>query len=73
MGEREETKVLKLDFGKIAKVAAACNDVVPVAVQNADTSEVILLAYTNEAAFLKTLETGKLVRARVNPQHPLRR
>ena len=45
-----------LDFAKIAKVAERCKDVIPVAVQHADTGEVILVAYTNAVAFRKTLE-----------------
>lgn len=55
MKEREEGDVLQLDFGKIATIAAVCPDVIPVAVQNADTGEVILIAYTNEAAFRKAV------------------
>lgn len=61
MKEIEEGSKLQLDFGKIAKVAAGSPDVVPVAVQNADTGEVILLAYTNEYAMNETLRTSRLV------------
>ena len=61
MGDLEETTALQLDFAKIAKIADNCRDVIPVAVQNADTREVILVAYTNEAAFRKSLETRSLV------------
>ena len=53
----EEGNKLKLDFSKLAKVAARCPDVIPVAVQNADTKEVILIAYTNEEALKKSIET----------------
>jgi phosphoribosyl-AMP cyclohydrolase len=53
----EETNELKLDFGKLAAVAAACPNVVPVAVQNADTGEVILVAYANEQALRHSIET----------------
>ncbi len=53
----EEGNQLKLDFSKLAKVAARCPDVIPVAVQNADTKEVILIAYTNEAALKESLKT----------------
>ena len=49
MGYIEETKELKLDFKKIANMKG--QEVIPVAIQNADTDEVILVAYTNEAAF----------------------
>lgn len=61
MKELEEGLGLTLDFGKIAKVAKVCPDVIPVAIQNADTREVILVAYTNEIAMKKTLETGTVV------------
>ncbi len=60
MNTLEEGNELKLDFGKIAKVAK-CPGIVPVAVQNADTNEVILLAYTNERAFRLSVETRTLV------------
>lgn len=61
MNTLEEGSELKLDFSKIAKVASKCPDVIPVAVQNADTGEVILVAYTNELAFRKTLAERTLV------------
>ena len=51
----EEGSALTLDFSKLAKVAAACPDVIPVAVQNADTHEIILVAYTNQLALEKAL------------------
>lgn len=53
----EEGSALQIDFGKIAKVAAKCPDVIPVAVQNADTNEVILVAYTNQTAFRESIRT----------------
>jgi phosphoribosyl-AMP cyclohydrolase len=57
----EEGNVLQLDFSKIAKVASKCPDVIPVAVQNADTKEVILVAYANETALKKAIETRTAV------------
>jgi phosphoribosyl-AMP cyclohydrolase len=57
----EETTELTLDFGKIAKVANGSPDVIPVAVQHADTGEIILVAYTNELAFTTSLKTRSLV------------
>ncbi len=57
----EEGAALALDFRKIAKVAAVCPGVIPVAVQNIDTGEVILVAYTNELAFRKSSETRRLI------------
>ncbi|HUT24955.1 MAG TPA: phosphoribosyl-AMP cyclohydrolase [Sumerlaeia bacterium] len=57
MDDLEEGKELRLDFQKAARVAAASGDVLPVAVQNADTGEVILVAYVNEAALRHSIET----------------
>jgi phosphoribosyl-AMP cyclohydrolase len=57
----EEGNALRLDFSKIAVVASRSPDVVPVAVQNADTGEVILVAYTNERAFRETMARRTLV------------
>ena len=56
--ELEEGSELYLDFAKISKVAAQVSGVMPVAVQNVDTKEVILVAYVNETAFRKSVETG---------------
>lgn len=62
--ELEEGLKLSLDFTKIAKVAANIREekdnVIPVAVQNADTREVILLAYTNRQAMELTFKTRTL-------------
>ena len=61
MSSREEGTILQLDFAKITKIAGVCSDVIPVAVQNMDTGEVILLAYTNDKAFQKSVKTRTLV------------
>jgi phosphoribosyl-AMP cyclohydrolase len=61
MNPLEEGSELRLDFGKIAKVAETCSGVIPVALQNADTGEVILVAYTNEQALLQSLKTRTVV------------
>ncbi len=61
MSELEEGDSPRIDFGKIAKIAENCRDVIPVALQNIDTGEVILIAYTNEAAFKEALRTGTVV------------
>jgi phosphoribosyl-AMP cyclohydrolase len=50
MNRLEEGRELQLDFGKLKKATTACPDIVPVAVQNVDTGEVILVAYANEQA-----------------------
>ena len=59
--ELEEGIALKLDFSKIAKIAETSPDVIPVAVQHADTGEVILVAYTNEFAMKTSFEKRTLV------------
>jgi len=61
MNELEEGTSLQIDFGKIASIAAQCRDVIPVAIQHADTDEVILVAYTNERAFRRSVEMRTLV------------
>ena len=55
MGQLEETTQLQLDFGKLAKVAATGAQVVPVAVQNVDTREIILVAYAHELALREAI------------------
>ncbi|HOJ78846.1 MAG TPA: phosphoribosyl-AMP cyclohydrolase [Bacillota bacterium] len=57
MKELEEGTTLQLDFSKIAKIAEKCKDVIPVAVQNVDTKEVILVAYVNELALKASIES----------------
>jgi phosphoribosyl-AMP cyclohydrolase len=54
----EEGKELTLDFSKLAKVVKSCNKIIPVAVQDIKTMEVILVAYTNQKAFEYTIKTG---------------
>lgn len=56
----EEGEVLALDFGKLARVAEVPG-VLPCAVQNRDTGEVILVAYVNELALARSLETQSAV------------
>ena len=45
-----------LDFDKLKKVATAGEPVVPVAVQDVDTKEILIVAYVNEQALSYTLE-----------------
>ena len=59
--ELEESLELTLDFDKLAKVAENAPGVLPVAVQNVDTGEVILVAYANELALKKAIETRTAV------------
>ncbi len=61
MNPLEEGKTLQLDFSKLFKATVKCPDIIPVAVQNADTNEVILVAYTNEQALKKSVETRTAV------------
>ena len=73
MGQIEESSELALDFSKLEKVGKQVSDarsagvagqdpgVIPVAVQNADTKEVILVAYTNEFAMRESFAKRKLI------------
>lgn len=61
MDSIEETDELRLDFDKLSRLAGSCKGVIPVAVQNINSDEVILVAYTNELALKKSIETGNLV------------
>lgn len=54
----EEGSELSLDFEKINKVAKCGEAVVPVAVQDADTKEVLILAYANRQALDYTVKNG---------------
>jgi phosphoribosyl-AMP cyclohydrolase len=56
----EEGPDLDLDFDKLAKVAEVPG-VLPCAVQNADTREVILIAYVNQQALTAALESRSAV------------
>ena len=73
MGQLEESNELTLDFTKLEKVGRQVAEtraaggaehdpgVIPVAVQNADTKEVILVAYTNEFAMRESFAKKKLI------------
>jgi phosphoribosyl-AMP cyclohydrolase len=56
MKELEEGAALQLDFKKLQKVAG--KDVLPVVVQDADSREVLVVAYANEQALAHSLKTG---------------
>jgi phosphoribosyl-AMP cyclohydrolase len=60
MGDLEEGQTLTLDFDKLAKVAQVPG-VLPCAVQNIDTGEVILVAYVNQQALEASLATRSAV------------
>ena len=53
--ELEEGSELQLDFTKLKKVANCGADVVPVGVQDAETGELLIIAYANQAALDHTL------------------
>ena len=56
----EEGAELMLDFNKLTRVSGGRPGVLPVAVQNVETGELILVAYTNETAFRKCMSSRKL-------------
>ncbi len=58
--ELEEGPALALDWGKLEQVAQV-GGVVPCAVQDVDTGEVILVAYVNEQALRVALDTRSAV------------
>lgn len=60
MGLIEETNELMLDWEKINNISSE-NHVIPVAVQNILTKEVILVAYINEAALKESIRLKKTV------------
>jgi phosphoribosyl-AMP cyclohydrolase len=59
--ELEEGNKLELDWNKLEKAVAGTKGIIPVAVQNADTREVILVAYINKLAFEESLKRKMLV------------
>ena len=54
----EEGSELLLDFTKLRKVAQARAPVLPVAVQDADSKQVLIVAYANDEALQYTMEHG---------------
>jgi phosphoribosyl-AMP cyclohydrolase len=57
----EEGPSLQLDFSKLTRSVTESPGIIPVAVQNIDTQEVILVAYTNEQAFKTAVRTRTAV------------
>lgn len=57
----EEGTRLELDWNKLEKAVEGTKGIIPVAVQNADTLEVILVAYINQQAFEESLKRRMLV------------
>ncbi len=60
MGLIEETNELMLDWNKICDMPKE-NHVIPVAVQNYNTKEIILVAYINEKALKESIRLKKAV------------
>ena len=60
MGLIEETSELMLDWEKINNISAE-NHVIPVAVQNMNTKEIILIAYVNKQALEESIKLRKVV------------
>jgi phosphoribosyl-AMP cyclohydrolase len=54
----EEGSDLQLDFSKLQKVAQTGLPVLPVVVQDADSLDVLVVAYANQEALTHTLKTG---------------
>ncbi len=61
MNPLEEGTTLQLDFTKLTRATEKCPDIIPVAVQNIDTNEVIFVAYANEQALKTSVETRTAV------------
>ena len=58
MNPLEEGNDLQLDFTKLQKVAKTGLPVLPVVVQDADSKEVLVVAYSNREALEHSLKTG---------------
>jgi phosphoribosyl-AMP cyclohydrolase len=56
--ELEEGSDLKLDFKKLKQVAAGEEDVLPVAVQDVESGDVLLVGYANQLALETTIAKG---------------
>ncbi len=52
----EEGAELKLDFSKLNTAIRNCPDVIPVAVQDIDTQELLVVAYANETALKEAIK-----------------
>ncbi len=57
--ELEEGLALRLDFGKLRKIAAGQADVIPAVAQDAQTGEVLILGYVNKLALQTALREKK--------------
>ena len=57
----EESLELSVDWNKLSKAAASSEGLVPVAVQDIDSKELILVAYINEFAFKESIQKKMLI------------
>lgn len=55
----EEGVEIRLDFGKLQSVAGCGREVMPVAVQDADSGRVLIIAYADKTALRHSLEKGE--------------
>ena len=56
MKEKEEGLNLNLDYSKLKQIASIDEDVIPVAVQNIETGDVLIVAYVNQKALDYTIK-----------------
>jgi phosphoribosyl-AMP cyclohydrolase len=61
MNELEEGTALHLEYDKLCKIGETNQRVVPVVLQNADSGEVLYVAYANREALHQTLELRQAV------------
>jgi phosphoribosyl-AMP cyclohydrolase len=61
MNELEEGTRAQLDFGKLRKVAATEQEVLPVVLQDADSGDVLFVGYANRLALAETLRLRQAV------------
>ena len=57
----EESLELSVDWNKLSKASASSDGLVPVAVQDIDSKELILVAYINELAFKESIQKKLLL------------
>ena len=61
MDPLEEGNELTLDFEKLLKIGKSEQGVIPVVLQDADSSEVLFVGFANERALRETLAQGRAV------------
>lgn len=61
MNALEEGVQLEIDFSKLHQIGQSGERVVPVVLQDAESDQVLFVAYANETALKETLATGRAV------------